>query len=852
MSRKRYSISYLAGHGIGAEITAQASRVAAAAAAMHGFTLDDEHVAFGSDAFVRYGNPFPPASRRAVAASDAVLVPADDGGALDALEAELDLQASVVRVRVDDRTQVTLVAPIGEGHWDWTVERAFELASNSRARLTMVRADDRPRRLAAAAALESDGIAFERVGLGDAVRRLVEEPRGMDVLLCRPEDVATAAEVAGCTSPTRVAAWGRVGPRGPGVFGPAHGRRHGDRRPGRRRPALDDARRRADARRGTRRARRGGDRLGRRRADAARGQRPLDRELRRPRAGRAAAEPAVRVRRRCGMKMTGADAILRSLEAEGVEVVFGLPGGAILPTYDAFAKGTTIRHVLARHEQGAGHMAEGYARASGRVGVAIATSGPGATNLVTPIADAWMDSTPLVCITGQVRSHLIGTDAFQECDITGITIPVVKHSWLVSDVREIPGVIKAAFHVASTGRCGPVLVDIPRDVQEAEIDFEYPAHVDLPGWRPPKSVHRKQVQEAAKTIAAAERPILYVGGGVLNAHATDELRDLAEIGRLPVVTTLMAKGAFPESHALFFGWPGMHGPKWSNWALNKADVVVAVGARFDDRVTGKLSAFAPGATVVHLDIDAAEIDKLRHADVPVVGPLKDVLAELTRAMAELRRDGATEPWLAQIAAWREEFPLRYDSNGGGMLKPQLVLETLRDLAAAGDQEVVWTTGVGQHQMWAMQYLECDTPRSFITSGGLGTMGYGIPAAIGAKAARPDATVVCVDGDGCFQMTCQELATAVLEQLPIVIVIVNNGHLGMVRQWQDMFFDERFSQVNLTHHVPDYAALADAYGAKGFVAEDEDHAHRGARARHSRADAPRWSTAASTPPSIASR
>jgi acetolactate synthase I/II/III large subunit len=519
------------------------------------------------------------------------------------------------------------------------------------------------------------------------------------------------------------------------------------------------------------------------------------------------------------MRMNGADAILRSLEAEGVDVLFGLPGGAILPTYDAFARGTTVRHVLARHEQGAGHMAEGYARASGRVGVALATSGPGATNLVTPIADAWMDSTPLVCITGQVRSHLIGTDAFQECDITGITVPIVKHSWLVSDVHELPHVLKAAFHVARTGRCGPVLVDVPRDVQEAELDFEYPDRVDLPGWRPPHRVHPREVREAAARIAAAERPILYVGGGVLNADACAELRELAEVGRMPVVTTLMAKGAFPESHALHFGWPGMHGAKWSNWALNKADVVVAVGARFDDRVTGKLSAFAPGATIVHLDVDAAEIDKLRHADVPVVGPLKAVLARLGRELAGLRRDGATEPWLAQIRDWRERFPLRY-ANGGDMLKPQTVLEALQELTADAD-DVLWTTGVGQHQMWAMQYLQCERPRSFITSGGLGTMGYGIPAAIGAKAARPDATVVCVDGDGCFQMTNQELATAVLEQLPIVVVIVNNGHLGMVRQWQDMFFEERFSQVNLTHHVPDYAALADAYGARGFIVESED-------------------------------
>ena len=519
------------------------------------------------------------------------------------------------------------------------------------------------------------------------------------------------------------------------------------------------------------------------------------------------------------MKMTGADAVLRSLEAEGVEVMFGLPGGAILPLYDAMARGTTVRHVLARHEQGAGHMAEGYARASGRVGVAVATSGPGATNLVTPIADAWMDSTPLVCITGQVRSHLIGTDAFQECDITGITIPIVKHSWLVQDVEELPHTLKAAFHVAQTGRCGPVLVDIPRDIQEAEFDFVLPDKVSLPGWKPPRRGHTRQIAAAAHAVAAAERPILYVGGGALNAHATDELRSLAEAARLPVVTTLMAKSAFPESHELHVGWPGMHGPKWSNWALNKADVIVAVGARFDDRVTGKLSAFAPGATVVHLDIDAAEISKIRHADIPVVGPLRSVLVELERVLAGELQLGKTEPWLRQIAEWEEQFPLRYGDDNS-ILKPQRVLEALQELTAGRD-DMVWTTGVGQHQMWAMQYIQCDRPRTFITSGGLGTMGYGIPAAVGAKAARPDATVVCVDGDGCFQMTAQELATSVLEDLPIIVVIVNNGYLGMVRQWQDMFFDERFSQVNLTQTLPDYAALARAYGALGFTVENEE-------------------------------
>ncbi len=518
--------------------------------------------------------------------------------------------------------------------------------------------------------------------------------------------------------------------------------------------------------------------------------------------------------------MRGADAVLRSLEAEGVEVMFGIPGGAIMPTYDAMARGTTVRHVLARHEQGAGHMAQGYARASGRVGVAIATSGPGATNLVTPIADAWMDSTPLVCITGQVRSTLIGTDAFQECDITGITMPIVKHSWLVQEARDIPGVIRAAFHIARTGRCGPVLVDIPRDVQEAELDFAYPDTVDLPGWRPPTKVHPLQIREAARVIATAEKPVLYVGGGTINADACDELRHLAEAGRLPVITTLMGKGAFPETHELHFGWPGMHGTKWSNLAMNSCDVLVAVGARFDDRVTGKLSAFAPGATVVHLDVDAAEISKLRGADIPVVGPLKKAVHALALEIGRLREEGTPPPekWLYRIAEWREEFPLRYGSRAG-VIKPQFVTEQLQALTAGED--VIVTTGVGQHQMWAMQYVLSERPRSFISSGGLGTMGYGIPAAIGAKAARPEATVVCVDGDGCFQMTCQELATAVLDDFPIVVVLINNEHLGMVTQWQDMFFEGRRSHVHLTRAVPDYARLAEAYGAVGITVTEED-------------------------------
>jgi len=519
------------------------------------------------------------------------------------------------------------------------------------------------------------------------------------------------------------------------------------------------------------------------------------------------------------VKMTGGDAILRSLEAEGVDVMFGIPGGAIMPTYDAMARGTAVRHVLARHEQGAGHMAQGYARASGRAGVAIATSGPGATNLVTPIADAWMDSTPLVCITGQVRSNLIGTDAFQECDITGITMPIVKHSWLVSDVREIPATMRAAFHVARSGRCGPVLVDVPRDLQEATLDFAYPDDVDLPGWRPPTKVHPLQIREAARAVAHARKPVLYVGGGTLNGDACAELARLAEAGTLPVVTTLMGKSAFPETHELHFGWPGMHGTKWSNLAMNTCDVLVAIGARFDDRVTGKLSAFAPGATIVHLDIDPAEISKLRDADIPVVGPLQTAVGELADAVAAQRAEGAPVPeaWLSQLRAWREEFPLRYDTSEE-WLKPQQVVQALQRLTA--DTDTIVTAGVGQHQMWAMQYVLSERPRSFITSGGLGTMGYGIPAAIGAKAARPEATVVCVDGDGCFQMTAQELVTSVLEDLPIVVVVVNNAHLGMVTQWQDMFFDGRRSHVHLTSQVPDYARLAQAYGGVGMVVTDE--------------------------------
>ncbi len=521
-------------------------------------------------------------------------------------------------------------------------------------------------------------------------------------------------------------------------------------------------------------------------------------------------------------RMLGSDAILRCLEAEGVDVMFGIPGGAILPTYDAIARGTSVRHILARHEQGAGHMAEGYARASGRPGVAIATSGPGATNLVTPIADAWMDSTPLVAITGQVSSKLIGTDAFQETDATGITMPIVKHSWLVQDVRDLPHAMKAAFHVAQSGRPGPVLVDIAKDAQEAEFDFTYPTDVDLPGWKPPTKVHERQVREAAKAIAEARQPIIYAGGGVLNGNASAELLELVEAGNLPAVVTLMGKGALPDSHRLNYGHPGMHGSKYANWALNKSDLIIAVGVRFDDRVTGKVSAFAPGAKVIHFDIDAAEVGKIRDAEIPVVGPLKLALAQLTPEVKRLENERPADrtAWLNQLEEWRARYPYKYRKTSG-ILKPQTVIETLRDLAGERTEDVIWTTGVGQHQMWAMQYLQCEKPRSFITSGGLGTMGFGVPAAVGAKAARPDATVVCIDGDGCFQMTNQELTAAALEGLPIVVVICNNGWLGMVRQWQELFYAERYAETHLTKQVPDYAQLAEALGAAGFTVDNED-------------------------------
>jgi len=508
--------------------------------------------------------------------------------------------------------------------------------------------------------------------------------------------------------------------------------------------------------------------------------------------------------------MTGADVVLRTLEALGARVAFGLPGGAILPLYDAIARGTSIRHVLGQHEQGAGHMAQAYARATGRPGVVFATSGPGATNIVTPIADAQMDSTPLVCVTGQVRSDLIGTQAFQECDIVAVTKPLVKGSWQVGDPGELAAVVRQAYHLAVAGRPGPVLIDIPRDVQAALVESEDGVE---PVADAPTPASEEAIIAVARAIEGSSRPVLYVGGGVVAAEAGEEVRELAEAARIPIVTTLMAKGVVPESHELNFGCPGMHGSKWANWTLNLADLVIAVGARFDDRVTGRVEEFAPAAKVAHFDIDPSEIGKIRHAELPVLGDLRSAVARTREALAAPAPSGA---WVRQVEGWRERFPFRYDTAAAGLQGPQ-VLEYLAD-AVEGRRDVVWTTGVGQHQMWAMQYLRCERTRSFITSGGHGTMGFGLPAAIGARAARPDATVVCVDGDGSFMMTCQELATAVSERLPVIVVVVDNGVLGMVRQWQEMFYEDRFSQVR-TPTGTDIAAVARGFGARGYTVHD---------------------------------
>jgi len=521
--------------------------------------------------------------------------------------------------------------------------------------------------------------------------------------------------------------------------------------------------------------------------------------------------------------ITGAQALVRSLEEVGAHVVFGIPGGAILPAYDPLYDSTKVRHILVRHEQGAGHAAEGYAQATGRVGVCLATSGPGATNLVTPIADAYMDSVPMVAITGQVPRPAIGTDAFQEADISGITLPITKHNFLVQRAEDVPRAIAEAFHLASTGRPGPVLVDLPKDVLQERMTFAWPPKLDLPGYRPVTRPHGKQIREAAKLIVSARRPVLYVGGGVLKAHATTELRRLAELTGIPLVTTLMARGAFPDSHKQHLGMPGMHGSVSAVTALQKSDLLIALGTRFDDRVTGKLDTFAPGAAIIHADIDPAEIGKNRAADVPIVGDVREVLLELIPAIeAEYAAGNRADltGWWRQVDQWRETYPLGYDEPADGTLAPQYVIERLGKIAGP---ETIFTAGVGQHQMWAAQFISYEHPYTWLNSGGAGTMGYAVPAAMGAKVGAPDKLVWAIDGDGCFQMTNQELATCAIEGIPIKVAVINNGNLGMVRQWQTLFYQERYSNTELgthKHRIPDFVKLADALGCVGLRCEDK--------------------------------
>ncbi len=517
--------------------------------------------------------------------------------------------------------------------------------------------------------------------------------------------------------------------------------------------------------------------------------------------------------------ITGAGSLVRSLEAAGVDTVFGIPGGAILPAYDPLMDSTQVRHILVRHEQGAGHAAAGYAYATGRVGVCMATSGPGATNLVTPIADAYMDSVPMVAITGQVTSAAIGTDAFQEADIRGITMPVTKHNYLITDADEIPRAIAEAFHIASTGRPGPVLVDISKDALQAATTFRWPTRLDLPGYHPTTRPHTKQVREAARLIMRSRKPVLYVGGGVIRANASAELRVLAELTGMPVVTTLMARGAFPDSHRQNLGMPGMHGTVAAVGAIQASDLLVAIGTRFDDRVTGQLSSFAPHAQIIHADIDPAEIGKNRRADVPIVGDAREVLVELVAALKAELATGSTfdlAQWWEEVDHWRTTYPLGYDTPSDGSVAPQYVIERLSAIAGP---DTLYVAGVGQHQMWASQFVQYERPGTWINSGGLGTMGFAVPAAMGAKVGAPDRTVWAIDGDGCFQMTNQELATCTINQIPIKVALINNGALGMVRQWQTLFYNERYSNTDLhTHQFPDFVKLADAYGAVGLRCE----------------------------------
>jgi len=516
-------------------------------------------------------------------------------------------------------------------------------------------------------------------------------------------------------------------------------------------------------------------------------------------------------------KMKGSEAIIRALQDEGCEVIFGYPGGVVIPFYDALMD-SDLRHLLVRHEQGAAHAADGYARATGKVGVCIATSGPGATNLVTGIANAYLDSIPMVAITGQVKSDLIGTDAFQEADTTGITLPIVKHSYLVQEAAELPQIIHEAFHIAGTGRPGPVLIDIPVTCALGEMIYTRPDGLDLPGYKPTVRGHVKQIRAAAKAINEAERPVFYVGGGVISSDAAPELLRVAELRRLPVATTLMGLGAFPETHELALGMLGMHGTVTGNYAVNECDLLIAVGARFDDRVTGKLSAFASKAKVIHIDVDPAEIGKNVEPMIPIVGDAKHVLEALVKELEAL--DWSPErsaAWHAKLAGWKEQYPLHYEDPTDGTLAPQFVIEEIDRVTKS---DAVICTDVGQHQMWATQYYTYTFPRQWISSGGLGTMGFGLPSSIGAKVGRPDATVIDISGDGGFQMTVQELATAVNYDVAVVVAILNNSYLGMVRQWQDLFWNKRYSHTHFERQ-PDFKMLAEAYGAVGMAVTDKD-------------------------------
>jgi acetolactate synthase I/II/III large subunit len=531
--------------------------------------------------------------------------------------------------------------------------------------------------------------------------------------------------------------------------------------------------------------------------------------------------------------MRAADALFQALKAEGVEHVFGIPGGANLPVYDALYD-AELTHIQARHEQGAGHAAEGYAKATGRVGVCFATSGPGATNLVTAVADAMMDSVPTVFVTGQVRTELIGTDGFQEADVTGITMPVVKHSFLVTDPRQIPGYIHAAFHIASTGRPGPVLVDVPQDLSRADIDYQ-PAEgpPDLPGYKPPTEGNIKQIRLAAKALANANRPVIYGGGGIVNASASEEFREFCGVDRFPVTLTVMGLGAFPAPHEQWLGMLGMHGTRSANYAMDEADLIVAVGARFDDRITGKLAEFAPRAKFVHIDIDPAEISKNVPAHIPIVGDAHDVLPKLTREYRALKPDASRlDDWWKRIREWQTTYPLRYEDSSDSEIKPQFMIEAMYE-ATGGD--AIITSDVGQHQMWAAQYYHFDRPRRWINSGGLGTMGFGLPAAIGAKVACPDDTVVCLAGDGSLIMNCQEMATAARHEIPVKVFLMNNGYFGMVRQWQELFWESRYSAVEMGPS-PDWPKLAEAFGWTGMQCTDKSEL-RGAMATALETDGP---------------